>query len=224
MVSQSCGFVCLNVRCLQMLSKRRKTGHLLAIAAVSIAIGVIATPGQNRVRQKPKPQAQPKGTPTPTPPPRTVGPITDPSKCKAKNALTLGEINEILNAHNSARAEQQLPPVTWDCRLAELAQEWANQSIYEHRDDSSYGENIFVSGSSTEPIASVVKRWMLEKPNWNNQTATCADGKVCTHYAQVMWRATKSIGCGINRSATGKWKAVVVCNYDPASKASGPAW
>ena len=140
------------------------------------------------------------------------------------NGLTLAEIKEILNAHNSARAEQQLPPVTWDCRLAELAQEWANQSIYEHRDDSSYGENIFVSGSSTEPIASVVKRWMLEKPNWNNETATCAAGKVCTHYAQVMWRTTKSIGCGINRSATGKWKAIVVCNYDPASKASGPAW
>lgn len=207
-----------------MLSKRRKVNLLLAIVTVSIAIGSISAPGQNRVGRQPKPQLPPKVAPTPTPSPLTAGAMTDASKCTATNGLTLAEIKEILNAHNSARAEQQLPPVTWDCRLAELAQEWANQSIYEHRDASTYGENIFVSGSSTEPIASVVKRWMLEKPNWNNETATCAAGKVCTHYAQVMWRTTKSIGCGINRSATGKWKAMVVCNYDPASKASGPAW
>jgi len=207
-----------------MAPKRRKIRHLLAIAVVSVAIGAFATPGQNRDGQKPKPRVLPKVAPTPTASPRTVGPITDPSKCTTKNGLTLTEINEILNAHNSARAEQQLPAVTWDCRLAELAQEWADQSIYEHRDNFGFGENIFVSGSSTEPVTSVVKRWMLEKPNWNNETATCADGKNCTHYAQVMWRATKSIGCGINRSATGKWKAMVVCNYDPASKASGPAW
>ena len=24
------------------------------------------------------------------------------------------------------------------------------------------------------------------------------------------------IGCGINRAATGKWKVLMVCNYDPA--------
>ena len=196
----------------------------MGIAIAIVLFGSIGAFGQTKKKSVSKPK--PKATPTPTVAPKATSPpaVTDPSKCTAKNGLSLAEIDELLAAHNDARYEQQLAAVTWNCRLAELAQEWANQSIYEHRDNFSFGENIFVSGSSTEPIGSVVKRWMLEKPNWTNDTATCADGKVCTHYVQIMWRATKSVGCGINRSATGKWKAMVVCNYDPASKASGAAW
>ncbi len=204
-----------------MFSKGLRIRYLVAVAIIGLgAIGTLAHAGGGPVGHTPVP---PMVVPTP-PPPKPVVAATDPSKCTAKNSLMLTEINGILNAHNSARAEQQLPAVTWDCRLAELAQDWANKSIYEHREFNSYGENIFVSANSAEPIATVVKRWMLEKPNWNNDTATCADGKVCTHYTQIMWRATKRIGCGINRSATGKWKMMVVCNYDPVSKASGKAW
>lgn len=202
--------------------KRFSLNASAAIAVAMLVLGTIAAFGQAKGNALPKPKTKaiPPAAQKATPP----RPSSDPSKCKAKNGLTLAEINELLAAHNNARSEQKIAAVTWNCRLAELAQEWADKSIYEHRDDSSYGENIFVSGNAAEPIATVVKRWMLEKPNWNNETATCTSGKVCTHYAQVMWRATKSIGCGINRSATGKWKAMVVCNYDPASKASGPAW
>lgn len=202
--------------------KRFSLNASAAIAVAILVLGTIAAFGQAKGNALPRPKTKP--TPTAAPKAIPARSISDPSKCTAKNGLTLAEINELLAAHNDARSEQKIAAVTWDCRLAELGQEWANQSVYEHRDNFTFGENIFVSGSSTEPIASVVKRWMLEKPNWNNETATCADGKVCTHYAQVMWRATTSIGCGINRSATGKWKAMVVCNYDPASKASGPAW
>lgn len=210
--------------------KRWGIAKLVIVAIVSMTamiVGCIDLAAQAKVKPKRKTAAKPTPTPkpvrTPSPPP-VAAVITDPAKCSAANGLSLTEITEILADHNAARRERQLPEVTWNCKLAELAQEWANTSIYEHRDNFAFGENIFVSGNPAEPIGSVVKRWMLEKPNWDNDTATCTAGKVCTHYAQIMWRNTKSIGCGINRSATGKWKAMVVCNYDPASKASGPAW
>ena len=196
----------------------------MGIAIAIVLFGSIGAFGQTKKKPVSKPKA--RATPTPTVAPKATSPpvVPDPSKCTSKNGLTLAEINELIAAHNNARFEQKLAAVTWNCHLAELAQEWADKSIYEHRDNFSFGENIFVSGSPTEPIATVVKRWMLEKPNWTNESATCAVGKVCTHYVQIMWRATKTVGCGINRSATGKWKAMVVCNYDPASKASGAAW
>ena len=171
--------------------------------------------GQGNGKSKPEPKPA-VSAPAITP--------SNPSKCPEPNGLNPAEIIEILAAHNAARSEEKLPSVTWDCRMAAFAQEWANKSVYEHRDNFSFGENIFVSGTSTEPIGSSVKRWMLEKASWTNQSATCAPGKHCLHYVQIMWRATKSVGCGINRAATGKWRSVVVCNYDPSSKPSGPAF
>lgn len=203
-----------------------KAGFVIVVALVAMASADIFAQSKPRPKLKSaaKPLPTPKPVQTPVVAPAVEPVITDPAKCTAANGLSLAEINEILADHNTARHERQIPDVTWNCKLAQLAQEWANKSIYAHREDTSFGENIFVSGNSAEPIGSVLRRWMLEKPNWTNETATCAAGKVCTHYTQIMWRQTRSIGCGINRSATGKWKAVVVCNYDVASLSSGPAW
>lgn len=149
--------------------------------------------------------------------------ITPPAKCGA-NGLTAAEITDIVAAHNKARAEMKLSPVIWDCKLADLAQEWASKGDFKHRQGIPFGENMFVSSNPTEPISSVVARWMMEKPNWTNATATCAAGKICTHYTQVMWKKTVKIGCGITRSGAVKWKTMVVCNYDPAGNTGGPAY
>ncbi len=69
-----------------------------------------------------------------------------------------------------------------------------------------------------------VNRWRNEKASWDNMTGTCLTGKVCTHYTQVVWKKTKEVGCGINRDITGKWRAMLVCNYDPAGNRPGPAY
>jgi pathogenesis-related protein 1 len=144
-------------------------------------------------------------------------------KCEV-NALTQPEITELLALHNKARAEQKLPPLAWDCSLANLAQQWASRGVFAHRSDTSYGENIFVASSSTEAISTVVRTWLNEKANWTNKTGVCSPGKVCTHYTQVMWNTTSQIGCGINRSSPGQWKTLVVCNYNPAGNIGGPAY
>ena len=147
-----------------------------------------------------------------------------PVKCTGANGLTAVEIAELLAAQNHARAEHKLAPLKWDCRLADMAQEWAKRGVFEHREDTSYGENMFVSALATEPVRSAVERWMLEKANWTNKTGTCATGKTCTHYTQIVWKTTTQVGCGINRNGAVKWKVLLVCNYNPAGNTPGPAY
>ncbi len=150
--------------------------------------------------------------------------VAEPVKCTGVNGLTRAEIVEILYAHNQIRAGLKLAPLTWDCKLADLAQEWAMRGVAEHRDDTIFGESIFVSGGSDVAAVAAVNKWLLEKPSWDNKTGTCKSGKVCTHYTQIVWKKTNHIGCGINRNAPGKWKTMLVCNYKPAGNNPGPAY
>lgn len=186
------------------------------ISLTIIAIFIVAG---GALAQKPKPTPKPSKTP----PPKGAAVKASSAKCDGNN-LTAAEITELLAAQNKARAEQKLPPLTWDCNLAKYAQEWSTRGVAEHRADTPYGENVFVASNTAEPIETVVKTWMREKANWDNKNATCAPGKVCNHYTQIMWNRTSQIGCGINRNATGKWKVLLVCNYDPAGNSGGPAY
>ena len=163
---------------------------------------------------------QKKGRPAkPAPTSHTVSVVK--AKCES-NGLTQPEIADLLASHNRARAEQRLQPLAWDCMLANMAQRWADRGVFEHRGDTSYGENLFVSSNPAEPVGTVVQVWLGERTNWNNKTGQCSPGKTCTHYTQVMWKSTTRVGCGINRSSPGKWQTLVVCNYSPPGNYGGP--
>ncbi|MBK8466921.1 MAG: hypothetical protein IPL32_13915 [Chloracidobacterium sp.] len=97
-------------------------------------------------------------------------------KCAGANGLTRGEMIEILNVHNLVRAGLNLPQLTWDCKLADFAQTWATRGVAEHRDDTIFGESIFVSAARDAAAVAAVNRWMLEKPNWDNKTGKCRAG------------------------------------------------
>ena len=154
----------------------------------------------------------------------TNAPAATNGKCPSANGLTEAEVSELITMHNSDRAANNIPLLKWDCSLAATAQEWANRSVFGHRDDTPYGENIFVAASSDENVRSATDRWLAERAFWTNRTGTCADSKTCTHYTQIVWRRTQKFGCGINRNAAGKWKVILVCNYDPAGNLGGPAF
>jgi pathogenesis-related protein 1 len=156
-------------------------------------------------------------------PTKVLGPA--PKKITAgkcgPNKLTMTEISDLVAAHDKVRAEVKLGPLTWDCRLADQAQQWADKGKFEHREFSPDGENLFVSSDTAEPISTVTTRWFKEKDYWNNSTRACLPGKFCTHYTQMVWNKTTHVGCGINRNAPGKWKVLVVCNYSPAGNTGG---
>jgi len=206
------------------MKKSRKISNIVLLVAIAlVCLSTFANAQLKKKKPVPPTRSQViKLTPTPTPTPAAVAKVT--YKCTETNGLTTAEMDTILAEHNKIRAEFALDPLAWDCKLADFAQEWATRGEAAHRDDTDYGESIFVSGLGSEPVITALDRWRNERASWDNTAGICTTGKVCTHYTQIVWKKTKTVGCGINRNATGKWKTLMVCNYDPAGNRPGPAY
>ncbi len=144
-----------------------------------------------------------------------VGPDTEP-----------GRLAGITRLHNDVRAMIQgagLPPLSWDPQLAATAQSYAALCVYKHSMAAGLGENIaaFAPGGSGT-AARTVKSWADEKVDYNYQANTCAAGKQCGHYTQIVWKATLRLGCGVQTCTSGSpfgaqfptWD-FYVCNYTP---------
>lgn len=176
--------------------------------------------------------------------------------------LNTAEIDMMVNLHNDFRKSVakeeslrlnglvEIPPLTWDPQLADVAQEWANllnnkdpQPMMCHRCGSgacnppliqnqcavSFGENIHYSFSSGEPTLSPelpfngdvqkeIPGWKEEQEFYTYDSNSCALGEQCGHYTQMIWYATRSLGCGRARrkDAQGTYHLTWVCNYSPA--------
>ncbi|KAL4036597.1 hypothetical protein IC575_000155 [Cucumis melo] len=97
---------------------------------------------------------------------------------------------DFVDAHNVARAQVSVEPLEWDRIVAGFAQQYANQRINDCRlvhSGGSYGENIAWSNADLSGKAAV-QLWVNEKPFYDYDTNTCAPGKLCGHYTQVVWR------------------------------------
>jgi hypothetical protein len=128
--------------------------------------------------------------------------------------------HELLDAHNSARVRVGSPPLAWSRELAGDAKRWADQLLtthmFTHQPDDPHGENMFmISGGSVTP-AEVVQTWVAERGDYNPDANTCAG--VCRHYTQVVWRATREVGCGM---AFDGYRQVWVCEYEPPGNVGG---
>ncbi|KAI3715920.1 hypothetical protein L6452_22913 [Arctium lappa] len=124
---------------------------------------------------------------------------------------------DFVNAHNRARAQVGVGPMTWDSRVASFAQNYANQRRGDcqliHSQNRPYGENL--AGGSGFELTGVraVDLWVGEKADYDYNSNTCAPGKVCGHYTQVVWRNSVRLGCARVQCNNGAW--FVTCNYDP---------
>jgi len=131
-------------------------------------------------------------------------------------------IQQMVDAHNSWRKKTSVPPLTWSPQLATYAQEWATKLLqenkFEHRKNSSYGENLAAASGQQLSPNQVVTMWGEEVSDYNYAANSCKPGKMCGHYTQVVWRNTKQVGCGMAR---GNGKEVWVCNYNPPGNYRG---
>jgi hypothetical protein len=127
---------------------------------------------------------------------------------------------ELLDAHNAARQQVGSPPLVWSTVLANHAKSWADELIASHvfarRPDDSHGENLLITSGRPVKPADAVLAWVAEKPDYDAETNTCTG--VCAHYVQVVWRATRAVGCGMAFDGN---RQVWVCEYDPPGNIAG---
>lgn len=131
---------------------------------------------------------------------------------------------EFLNAHNIARVASGVTNLKWDQNLARFASNWAKQRMSDCKmthSDGPYGENIFwyQNGINWSP-RKVVTKWVEESVNYNRFTNTCAPGKMCGHYTQVIWRTTTAVGCARTK-CNNNLGFLVVCEYSPSGNFEG---
>ena len=69
--------------------------------------------------------------------------------------------------------------------------------------------------------ASWLASWASEVANYTYASNTCAAGKVCGHYTQVVWRATTEVGCALADCPALQFKSTVVCDYGPGGNSGG---
>jgi pathogenesis-related protein 1 len=152
----------------------------------------------------------------------------DPPRGEAPDTETLGELEQALvDTHNAARGRVEpaaTPPlgaVGWDADIAVVAQAWAERCVFEHSDGTGYGENLalFSPRAIDADLATVtVELWESEAADYDYEGDSCAPGRQCGHYTQVVWRDTAFVGCGIAScdDVPGFGPGIMfVCNYDP---------
>ncbi|KAB2636109.1 basic form of pathogenesis-related protein 1-like [Pyrus ussuriensis x Pyrus communis] len=144
---------------------------------------------------------------------------------RVSSATSRRDIRGFINEHNKARAEVGVGPIKWNETIARYAQNYANVRSWDCAMEHSmgpYGENI-ASGEGMTGAAAVntadlprvkaVDRWEAEKVDYNYESNSCADGKMCGHYRQVVWNMIVRLGCAKVRCSSGG--TFIGCNYDP---------
>ena len=135
----------------------------------------------------------------------------------------------ILSVHNKERMALGLEPLSWNPALVESAQEWADHLAatgrFEHAPENRYspeGENLWAGTKGFYAPEARVDAWVREKKYFRqglfpNNSTTGRVGDV-GHYTQLVWRATREVGCA---SATGAREDILVCRYAEAGNYRG---
>lgn len=108
---------------------------------------------------------------------------------------TNSDIGQYLSAHNRFRAQHGADPLTWNTELASKAQEWANKCVFQHSHGAlgHYGENLAAGTGADYDITAAVKSWTDEAPSYD------PGNPQPSHFTQVVWKATKELGCAVAR-------------------------
>ncbi|KAJ3706113.1 hypothetical protein LUZ61_009818 [Rhynchospora tenuis] len=137
--------------------------------------------------------------------------------CLAQNSP-----QDYVNAHNTARSAVGVGGVTWDSTVQAYAQNYANQRKGDCQlihSGGPYGENLYggyIAGGYGKDYSGVdaVNAWVSEKQYYDYNSNSCAQGKVCGHYTQVVWRSSTKIGCA-KVMCDNNNGFIITCNYSP---------
>jgi len=136
-------------------------------------------------------------------------------------SLTASFDQPILEAHNRERAALGVPRLRWNADLARAAGQRASDVARNGRFGhilghlhGGPGENLWAGTRGVYAPQAMVQRWSDEKRNFrpgifpdNSRTGKVAD---VGHYTQMVWRATRDVGCARAASDT---EDILVCFY-----------
>jgi len=146
------------------------------------------------------------------------------------------ELAGIVAAHNTVRTGVGVGPLAWDGSLAATAAAWASTctdtaaplGLLDHNPNRSsghpwyVGENIYASsGAGAATASGAVSAWAAEVADYDYATNSCAAGKVCGHYTQVVWSTTTRVGCARRECPTLTYQSTIVCDYGPGGNITG---
>lgn len=139
----------------------------------------------------------------------------------------------ITTAHNKLRAAVGVTEkLNYSRVLAASAQAWADNlkrnhhcQMHHSKPGGKYGENLYWGSALSwsngvnelqklSPLQ-VVDDWGSEKLDYDYANNSCAPGKICGHYTQIVWRSTTSVGCGM-AVCEDTQEQVWACHYQPA--------
>ncbi len=137
--------------------------------------------------------------------------------------------DRILAAHNQERLALGLEPLSWNQALAQSAQQWADHLAqtgrFEHAPENRTvpeGENLWAGSKGYFAPEAMVDAWIREKkffrPGLFPDNSITGKVEDIGHYTQVVWRATKQVGCAQAASAA---EDILVCRYAEAGNYRG---
>jgi uncharacterized protein YkwD len=136
----------------------------------------------------------------------------------------------VLNAHNAARRQFGVAPVTWNEELAAgamaHAQYMAATGIYGHDQTpgrrKKAGENLWRGSKGVFSYDVMVGVMVAEaryfRPGAFPDNAVNGDWHSVAHYTQIVWPTTTEVGCALASSATTDY---FVCRYAPTGNKDG---
>jgi pathogenesis-related protein 1 len=152
-----------------------------------------------------------------------------PSPSPPRGPITSAEAVEMVRAHNAWRARAGVRSLRWAADLAAHAQNRAVQlarqgCALEHGllpEDQ--GENLYRASALHREFggdalfvvspAQIVDAWGVESADYSPASGSCAAGRQCGHYTQIVWPSTEEVGCGM--AVCPSLGQVWVCRYRP---------
>jgi len=153
--------------------------------------------------------------------------------------LTEYDKREIVRLHNEYRRQagsSDMKLMSWDDKVAAIAEEYVKQCSFEHSadsfrktDDFTYlGENLYKGWTSSSVLSATGVNssgvsWHNEIDDYTYATDSCS--RVCGHYTQMVWADTHKIGCGASFCQDSDPRfhhsIIVSCNYGPGGNYVG---